>query len=129
MYGDLGSGKTTISKGIAKGACVEATVTSPTFILMNQYIGKCKIYHFDIYRLSDPDELYDLGFEEYIYGDGIALVEWPEKMGDLLPQEYLKVTLEKVDNDKYKRTVRISPIGKKYDRYKEALLRYESTCP
>lgn len=128
LYGDLGSGKTVLTRGIAKGAGVESRVTSPTFIIMNQYPGNCPIFHFDLYRLSDSEELYDLDFEDYLYGDGIAIVEWPEKMAELLPKEYLKVTINKLEDDDNKRIIKISSYGEKYESYKEVFKGYESTC-
>lgn len=125
LYGDLGSGKTAISKGIAWGAGFEDIVTSPTFALMNQYNGKYPIYHFDIYRLSHPEDLYDLDYEEYFFGDGITLVEWPERMGDLIPEQYLKITLEKVE-DFNQREIMIELVGNRYKPYEEVLSKYDS---
>ncbi len=82
LQGDLGTGKTVFARGIARGLGVPADIpiTSPTFTLMNHYAARCDLYHFDLYRLGDPDELIELGFDEYAYGPGIALVEWPEKL-------------------------------------------------
>jgi tRNA threonylcarbamoyladenosine biosynthesis protein TsaE len=125
LYGNLGSGKTVLTKGIAQGAGVTAMVTSPTFTLMNQYAGKFPVYHFDIYRLNDPEELYDLDYEEYLYGDGIAIVEWPERMMDLLPREYLKVTLEKTELE-LQRKIILEPIGSRYTELEEVLAQDES---
>lgn len=125
LYGDLGSGKTAISKGIAWGVGFEDIVTSPTFALMNQYNGKYPIYHFDIYRLSHPEDLYDLDYEEYFFGDGITLVEWPERMGDLIPEQYLKITLGKVE-DFNQREIMIELVGNRYKPYEEVLSKYDS---
>ncbi|MFO7767297.1 MAG: tRNA (adenosine(37)-N6)-threonylcarbamoyltransferase complex ATPase subunit type 1 TsaE [Pelovirga sp.] len=84
LRGDLGAGKTVIARGIARGLGVAADVpiTSPTFTLMNHYPARLDLYHFDLYRLSGPEDLLDIGFDEYAYGQGIALVEWPEKLED-----------------------------------------------
>tara|TARA_B100000886_G_scaffold282984_1_gene207224 strand:+ start:184 stop:636 length:453 start_codon:yes stop_codon:yes gene_type:complete len=97
--GDLGSGKTCMIQGICHAFQVHDYVTSPTFILINEYAGKraeclVPIYHFDLYRLSGEDDLEGLGAEEYFYGDGICLVEWAERAGELLPESRVDVALE-----------------------------------
>jgi tRNA threonylcarbamoyladenosine biosynthesis protein TsaE len=121
LYGDLGSGKTIMTKGIAYGAGVSDMVTSPTFTLMNQYSGRYPLYHFDIYRLTYPEELFDLDYEEYLFGDGIAIVEWPERMGDLLPEEYLQIILDKTQREN-QRKITLKPHGSKYMERVEALV-------
>lgn len=123
LYGDLGSGKTILSKGIVKGAGIDDMVTSPTFALMNQYHGRLPIYHFDIYRLNRPDELYDLDYEEYLYGDGIAIVEWPERMEELIPDQYLKITIQKSGGDD--RLITVESIGDNHKQLEEELSKYE----
>ena len=82
LRGNLGAGKTVIARGIARGLGVAADVpiTSPTFTLMNHYSARLDLYHFDLYRLAGPDDLRDIGFDDYAYGHGVALVEWPEKI-------------------------------------------------
>ncbi len=82
LQGDLGAGKSVLARGIARGLGVapQVPITSPTFTLMNHYPARLPLYHFDLYRLSDPDELIELGFDEYAHGDGVALVEWPERL-------------------------------------------------
>jgi tRNA threonylcarbamoyladenosine biosynthesis protein TsaE len=92
--GNLGSGKTTLIQGICRGLGVEETVTSPTFTLINEYRGRLPVYHFDFYRLHSAVELTDLGLEEYLYGDGICLVEWPELIAEWLPVRHIRLHLE-----------------------------------
>ena len=99
LRGDLGSGKTCLIQGICRGLRVDDYVTSPTFILINEYAGRLQnqpvpVYHFDLYRIQTPEELEDLGAEEYFYGRGICLIEWAERAGDLLPPRRLDLTLE-----------------------------------
>lgn len=124
LYGDLGSGKTVLSKGIAKGAGVSDMVTSPTFTLMNQYNGNYPVYHFDIYRLNQPEELFDLDYEEYIYGDGIAIVEWPDRMGELTPKECIKISFKKSELMD-QRVITLECLGTRYAEREEVLKQYE----
>ncbi len=95
LSGDLGAGKTLLSRGVATALGVAADdVTSPTFAIMNVYQGSsCQVRHFDLYRLNRPEELEDIGFDEYVGGDGVTLIEWAELFSDQLPEEYLQVTL------------------------------------
>ncbi|MCR4605848.1 MAG: tRNA (adenosine(37)-N6)-threonylcarbamoyltransferase complex ATPase subunit type 1 TsaE [Eubacterium sp.] len=95
LYGDLGVGKTVFAKGFAAGLGIDEPVTSPTFTLVHEYEGTKKLYHFDLYRIGDPDELYDIGYEEYFYSDGISLVEWPERLEDLKPDTAIEIHIEK----------------------------------
>ena len=77
LTGDLGTGKTHITKGIAKGWGITEYITSPTFTIVNEYdSGRLKFYHFDVYRVSDPDEIYAIGFDDYIFSDGVSVIEW-----------------------------------------------------
>lgn len=95
LRGELGAGKTCLSGAVARGAGVspDKPVTSPTYTLMQEYQGRCPLYHFDLYRLSDADELMELGFDEYLHGSGIALVEWPERYPEL-ENDALRITLK-----------------------------------
>jgi tRNA threonylcarbamoyladenosine biosynthesis protein TsaE len=95
LYGDLGAGKTVLSQGIGCGLGVKQIINSPTFTLINQYQGRLPLYHLDLYRLEVSEELEQLGWEEFVYGDGVAIIEWPEILQGLLPANYLKVALEK----------------------------------
>ncbi|WP_298272213.1 tRNA (adenosine(37)-N6)-threonylcarbamoyltransferase complex ATPase subunit type 1 TsaE [Geobacter sp.] len=119
LYGELGSGKTHFARGVAAGVGVEATVpvTSPTFTLLNEYVGRIPLYHFDLYRLAGGDDAVELGFDEYFHGEGVCLVEWPERLGNELPSERLDVTLQHVDE--FTRRLDFVPRGPNY----EALLK------
>lgn len=95
MYGDLGAGKTAFVQGLAKGLGIEEPVTSPTFTIVNEYYGRLPLYHFDVYRIADPDEMYEIGYEEYVYGSGVSVIEWPQLIEDILPENYYKVCIVK----------------------------------
>ena len=100
LKGDLGAGKTTFVKGIAKGLKANPKeVVSPTFVLMNMYEGKVPLYHFDLYRLEKAQEIESMNFDEYFYGDGISLIEWPERLGHLTPQKHITVELTHIDEN------------------------------
>ncbi|MBP3410884.1 MAG: tRNA (adenosine(37)-N6)-threonylcarbamoyltransferase complex ATPase subunit type 1 TsaE [Clostridia bacterium] len=92
LHGDLGAGKSVFARGVARGMGVTGAMPSPTFTLMIPYEGSKKLYHFDLYRLNDPDEFYAAGLDEFIGGDGVALVEWPE-MAEIDPVPCLHVTI------------------------------------
>ena len=88
LEGELGAGKTTFVKGLAQGLKAKAKdVYSPTFVLMNIYKGKLPIYHFDLYRLEKPQEIESLNMDEYLQGDGVAVIEWPKRLGSAMPKE------------------------------------------
>lgn len=94
MQGTLAAGKTTITKGIAKALGVSDTITSPTFCLISEYEGKMPLYHMDVYRLEGPEDFFNLGTEDMLYGNGVSLIEWSEKIMDELPKKtiILKIT-------------------------------------
>ena len=95
LEGELGAGKSELARGIAKGLGVTETVTSPSFTILNVYeSGRCPLYHFDWYRLESEEELYELGMDEYLGGDGIAVVEWAERCPDAVPENGLRIRLE-----------------------------------
>ncbi len=96
LWGGLGAGKTFLARAMARGLEVDPRipVTSPTFTFINEYEGRLHLYHLDLYRLEDPDELETLPWREALYGDGVAVVEWPEKLGESLPGERLDVRIE-----------------------------------
>lgn len=100
LDGDLGTGKTVLTQGIAQGLGITAVVNSPTFTLLKEYQGRLPLYHFDLYRLDDPNEVLALGFDEYFYGQGICVVEWAQKAEEIWPREYLRVRLKVISETK-----------------------------
>lgn len=99
LNGDLGAGKTHITKGIAMGLGVEDYITSPTFIIVNEYEGRLPLYHFDVYRINDIGEMYEIGFEEYLYGNGVCIIEWGKIVDELLPEDTIKIDINKIDDN------------------------------
>ena len=96
LNGDLGVGKTVFTQGFAKGLGIEETVNSPTFTIIQVYDeGRIPLYHFDVYRIGDPEEMYEIGYEEYVYGDGVSVIEWPQLIDDILPEKRYDVTISK----------------------------------
>lgn len=93
LQGDLGAGKTTFTQFLCHALKVEDYVTSPTFNIMNNYEGVLPIYHFDVYRISEPDEMYEIGFEEYLYGKGLCIVEWANLVAELIPESAVWMTI------------------------------------
>lgn len=121
LNGDLGAGKTTITKSIARGMGIKAIVTSPTFTIVNEYTGNPSLYHIDTYRLTEGIDTDYLGFDEYFYSDGVTIIEWADKIKNSLPEEYLNINIKVYDEN---REINISHIGKKYEEIEEKL--YES---
>jgi len=110
LEGELGAGKSELARGIAKGLGVAETVTSPSFTILNVYdSGRLPLYHFDWYRLESAEELFELGMDEYLGGDGIALVEWPGKCPEAVPEDYLMIRIE-ADGD-HVRKLKAEPAG------------------
>ncbi|PGR96452.1 tRNA (adenosine(37)-N6)-threonylcarbamoyltransferase complex ATPase subunit type 1 TsaE [Bacillus pseudomycoides] len=123
LEGDLGAGKTTFTKGLAKGLGVKRVVNSPTFNIIKEYKGRLPLYHMDVYRLAESEE--DLGFDEYFYGEGITVVEWAHLIESFLPNEKLKISLFHTSDDT--RKIVLEPSGERYIRLCEELLQDEST--
>jgi tRNA threonylcarbamoyladenosine biosynthesis protein TsaE len=113
LYGDLGSGKTQLVKGICRGLRVTQTVNSPTFIIVNEYSSSAypKIFHFDLYRMKTQDEILDMGFADYLNNSGIVLIEWPEHVEDILPQDTVKIHIAHTDENENFRWIRLETDG------------------
>jgi tRNA threonylcarbamoyladenosine biosynthesis protein TsaE len=123
LTGDLGSGKTHFTRGVAVGLGIgsSAHVTSPTYTLVNSYAGRFQLHHFDLYRLAGEADVIELGFEEYFYGSGVCIVEWAERLRDLLPVERMSVTFTYLDVNA--RTVTFAPYGARYEKLIENISR------
>ncbi len=94
LTGDLGAGKTTLSKAIAKGLNIKEIVTSPTFTIVKEYEGDLPLYHFDVYRMEGIEDMYEMGFEEYLFGEGVCLIEWADKISEILPQNSIWIHMD-----------------------------------
>lgn len=123
LIGDLGTGKTHITKGIAAGLEVEDYITSPTFTIVNEYNGRLKLYHFDVYRVNDPDEIYAIGFDEYIFSEAVSIIEWANYIEELIPKEHIEIEINKLPEkgDNF-RSIKINAFGNKFDYIKEIKL-------
>ena len=96
LDGDLGAGKTVFAKGFAKGLDITEPITSPTFTIVQEYeSGRMPLYHFDAYRVADPEEMYEIGFEDYLYGGGVCLIEWADLVEELLPERTIRIRITK----------------------------------
>ena len=116
LDGDLSAGKTTLTKGIGFSLGVKKVINSPTFTIVKEYSGNVKLYHLDLYRLDGLNNDFDL--EEYIEGDGITVIEWPMQVEEIIPDDYLRVILKRIDENK--REISIEGIGR-YKNYEERL--------
>ena len=96
LVGDLGVGKTVFTKGLAWGFGIEEPVNSPTFTIVQIYEeGRLPLYHFDVYRIGDVEEMEEIGYEDYIYGEGVSLIEWANLISEILPEHYTEIKIEK----------------------------------
>jgi tRNA threonylcarbamoyladenosine biosynthesis protein TsaE len=120
LDGDLGAGKTCLIQGITHGLKSKSNASSPSFSIIKEYQGNIPIYHFDLYRLNHQEEIEELGYEEYFYGNGITLIEWANKIKNYLPDELLLVKI-KMSKEYLKRTIIFKPIGDGYRNLMEEL--------
>ena len=112
LEGELGAGKSELARGIAKGLGVTETVTSPSFTILNVYeSGRYPLYHFDWYRLESAEELYELGMDEYLGGDGVAVVEWPERCPEVIPGKAIRIRIRVLGEERREITGDCSEIG------------------
>lgn len=110
LLGDMGAGKSELTRGIARGLGVTGYVTSPTFTILQVHDeGRMPLYHFDWYRLSDAEELYELSMDEYLYGDGVSVIEWPSRAEEVIPESYLEVKLIPLGDEE--RAIALRPSG------------------
>lgn len=116
LDGDLGAGKTTFTQALARGLSVSGDqyVSSPSFAILHEYLGRIPLYHMDFYRLNSYDEIYDLGFDEFIFGSGISVIEWFKRMGEDLPEERLEIYIT-ITGEK-SRNVRLEAFGAEWDK-------------
>jgi len=119
LVGNLGSGKTCLTQGIAWGLDVKEYAFSPSFVIVREYHGRLPLYHIDLYRLDHLEEIIDLGLDEYFYGDGVCVVEWADKGLAALPEENLLITLEY--SGETERSIRLEANGKRYSQLVESL--------
>lgn len=120
LEGPLGAGKTALTHGIAKGLGVKDYINSPTFNIIKEYEGRVPFYHMDLYRLEEADELIDLGYEEYVYGQGVTVIEWADKAADFLPEERLTIKMD-YGGEELSRVIEIIPSGIRYEKLVENL--------
>ncbi len=126
LDGDLGVGKTALTQFIARGFGIDEYITSPTFTIIKEYEGRRPFYHMDVYRIDSEDDMYDLGYDEYIYSEGVTVIEWSHKINGILPDERINIEIQRLDDTR--RIMDVDGKGKAYDRLAKELKDYESTC-
>jgi len=129
LSGELGAGKTCFTQGIVWGLGIEEYALSPTFVIMRELYGRLTLYHIDLYRLDNIEESIDLGLDEYLYGEGICVVEWAEKAMDILPGKYLMIKMGHLSDMETGRNLHIEANGQRYtellDRIRESSLSWQ----
>lgn len=115
LVGELGAGKTVFVHGIARGLGVDSPVSSPSFMIIHEYVGKHPIFHCDFFRLESYQELEDIGWEEYLKREGIIVIEWANRIPQALPEEYLEVTFSPVIHCESARRIQFYPVGRRYE--------------
>lgn len=116
LVGHLGAGKTQWAKGfgLGLGLSKQIIINSPTFTFVNEYQGRLRFYHIDVYRLNRPSEVETLGLDTYLYGDGVCLIEWADRVQELLPGEYMQIILSHDVEDEMKRYIKLQAYGRPY---------------
>jgi tRNA threonylcarbamoyladenosine biosynthesis protein TsaE len=125
LDGDLGAGKTTLTQYIAREFGIDEYITSPTFTIIKEYEGTLPLYHMDVYRIDSEDDMYDLGYEEYIYSDGVTIIEWSHKIKNILPENRIDIEIQRIDENS--RILDISGKGPSFEKIAEELKKYENT--
>ncbi|MGM9903407.1 tRNA threonylcarbamoyl adenosine modification protein YjeE [Enterococcus sp. 10A9_DIV0425] len=120
LTGDLGAGKTTLTKGIAKGLGIDQMIKSPTYTIIREYEGRLPLYHMDIYRVAASGA--DLGLDEYFEGEGLSVIEWGNLLEEALPEDYLELILEKNDTDFEKRYVKFQAYGSQSQAFEQRIM-------
>lgn len=116
LIGELGTGKTEFVKGVARGLGIEDYVTSPTFTIVNEYLGRLPLYHFDVYRLGSAQEMLDIGCEEYFYGNGVSIIEWADLISEIIPEDNITVHISKdMEEGEDFRSITIDASGEAYN--------------
>lgn len=123
LTGDLGAGKTAFTKGIGIGLDIAEFITSPTYTIINEYNGRIPLFHFDVYRLEGVEEMYELGYEEYFFGDGAVVIEWADIVKDIIPQERLWITILR-GKEEDTREVMFDASGDRYQKVIKELEQY-----
>jgi len=126
LDGDLGVGKTALTQFIAKEFGVKEYITSPTFTIIKEYMGRMPFYHMDVYRIESEDDMYDLGYDEYIYSEGVTIIEWSHKITEILPEERINIEIQYLNEQS--RVMFIDGKGKTFEKLAEELKNYENTC-
>ena len=122
LSGDLGTGKTALTQGIAKSLGINSYITSPTFTIVNEHQGKYPLFHFDVYRIADPDEMFDIGFEEYLSSEGVSVIEWGELIRDILPHDIININVKKaLEESLDTRLIEVDFVGDRYSNYQKRL--------
>ncbi|MCJ7769329.1 MAG: tRNA (adenosine(37)-N6)-threonylcarbamoyltransferase complex ATPase subunit type 1 TsaE [Dehalococcoidales bacterium] len=112
LVGKLGAGKTCLTQGIARGLGIEGYIPSPSFVLIRQFYGRLPLYHIDLYRLDLPQEIADLGLDDYLYGQGACVIEWAEKGSNLMPPEHMLIKIDYLGDTE--RSLKLEAYGRRY---------------
>lgn len=126
LDGDLGVGKTSLTQFIAREFGINEYITSPTFTIIKEYQGRLPFYHMDVYRIDSEDDMYDLGYDEYIYSEGVTIIEWSHKIEGILPEDRINIEIQRLNDQS--RLMIINGKGSTYEKLIEELKKRENTC-